>query len=188
MATPVNSKFPMPQKYKIVFVGNEAVGKTSMITRYVNGHFDASYEATIGVDFLTKQVFRNSEEKIKLQLWDTAGQERFRSLIPSYIRNTHVACLIFDITDRNSFECIKFWLEQLKQHHKKPKQLKLFLIGNKTDLEDSRAVDSDEGFALANKLGMHDYFEVSAKSGDHIDDMFDQIVAKLPQVSVITPS
>ena len=84
-------------KYKVIFVGDEAVGKTSIINRYVNDEFQANYEATVGVDFLTKFAFKN-DTKVKLQVWDTAGQERFRSLIPSYIRNTHAAFICYDIS------------------------------------------------------------------------------------------
>lgn len=87
-------------KYKIVFLGEQGVGKTSLITRFMYDTFDDHYQATIGIDFLSKTMYLD-DKTIRLQLWDTAGQERFRSLIPSYIRDSRVAIVVYDITRRN---------------------------------------------------------------------------------------
>lgn len=84
-------------KYKLVFLGDQSVGKTSIITRFVYDKFDVNYQATIGIDFLTKTQYLE-DRSVRLQLWDTAGQERFRSLIPSYIRDSSVAVVVYDIT------------------------------------------------------------------------------------------
>lgn len=90
----------MPRsKYKLVFLGDEAVGKTSIITRFMYDHFDNTYQATIGIDFLSKTMYLD-DRVVRLQLWDTAGQERFRSLIPSYIRDSSVAIVVYDITSK----------------------------------------------------------------------------------------
>ena len=84
-------------KYKLVFLGNQSVGKTSIITRFMYDTFDSTYQATIGIDFITKTMYLE-DRTIRLQLWDTAGQERFRSLLPSYIRDSTVAVVVYDIT------------------------------------------------------------------------------------------
>ena len=83
--------------YKLVFLGDQSVGKTSMLTRFMYDTFDSTYQATIGIDFLSKTMYLE-DRKVRLQLWDTAGQERFRSLIPSYIRDSSVAVIVYDIT------------------------------------------------------------------------------------------
>ncbi|PAV59216.1 hypothetical protein WR25_05317 [Diploscapter pachys] len=88
------------KKYKLVFLGEQSVGKTSIITRFMYDSFDSTYQATIGIDFLSKTMYLE-DKMVRLQLWDTAGQERFRSLIPSYIRDSSVAVIAYDVTRRN---------------------------------------------------------------------------------------
>jgi Ras-related protein Rab-6A len=85
------------RKFKLVFLGEQSVGKTSLITRFMYDNFDAQYAATIGIDFLSKTMYLE-DRTVRLQLWDTAGQERFRSLIPSYIRDSSVAVVVYDVT------------------------------------------------------------------------------------------
>jgi Ras-related protein Rab-6A len=85
------------RKFKLVFLGEQSVGKTSLITRFMYDNFDAQYAATIGIDFLSKTMYLD-DRTVRLQLWDTAGQERFRSLIPSYIRDSSVAVVVYDVT------------------------------------------------------------------------------------------
>merc|ERR1711881_417042 len=103
-----SSRSELPQlapleKYKLAFLGDQGVGKTSIITRFMYDTFDTAYQATIGIDFLSKTMFLEDKSSIRLQLWDTAGQERFRSLIPSYIRDSSAAVVVYDITNRVSF-------------------------------------------------------------------------------------
>jgi GTPase SAR1 family protein len=98
LLTMADSSFSNPvKKFKLVFLGEQSVGKTSLITRFMYDNFDAQYAATIGIDFLSKTMYVDNRT-IRLQLWDTAGQERFRSLIPSYIRDSSVAVVVYDIT------------------------------------------------------------------------------------------
>jgi len=92
------------QKHKLVFLGEQSVGKTSLITRFMYNSYDANYQATIGIDFLCKTLYLENDKSIRLQLWDTAGQERFRSLIPSYIRDSSAAVVVYDISDRSTFD------------------------------------------------------------------------------------
>ena len=106
MATTGDSFNNPLRKFKLVFLGEQSVGKTSLITRFMYDSFDNTYQATIGIDFLSKTMYLE-DRTVRLQLWDTAGQERFRSLIPSYIRDSTVAVVVYDITNANSFHQVK---------------------------------------------------------------------------------
>uniref|UniRef100_A0A915EDT1 Rab6 n=1 Tax=Ditylenchus dipsaci TaxID=166011 RepID=A0A915EDT1_9BILA len=103
------------KKFKLVFLGEQSVGKTSLITRFMYDSFDNTYQATIGIDFLSKTMYLE-DRTVRLQLWDTAGQERFRSLIPSYIRDSTVAVVVYDITNANSFHQTSKWLMMCEQN------------------------------------------------------------------------
>lgn len=107
----------LPRKYKLVFLGEQNVGKTSLINRFMYDSFEASYQATIGIDFLSKTVYLK-DRAIRLQLWDTAGQERFRSLIPAYIRDSSVAVVVYDITNMESFLQTSKWVNDIRQVRK----------------------------------------------------------------------
>ena len=100
---------PMP-KYKLVFLGDIYVGKTSIINQFMYDSFDNNYQATIGIDFLSKTL-TIGDKSMRLQLWDTAGQERFRSLIPNYIRDSSVAVVVFDVTNKQTFTSLDKWIE-----------------------------------------------------------------------------
>jgi len=122
-------------KVKLVFLGEQSVGKTSLITRFMYDTFDNTYQATIGIDFLSKIMY-TQDKTVRLQLWDTAGQERFRSLIPSYIRDSTVAVIVYDVTNPASFEQTHKWIEDVKAE--RGDQVIIILVGNKTDLLDKR--------------------------------------------------
>jgi Ras-related protein Rab-6A len=96
------------KKFKLVFLGEQSVGKTSLITRFMYDSFDNMYQATIGIDFLSKTMYLE-DRTVRLQLWDTAGQERFRSLIPSYIRDSSVAVVVYDISSRSDHSCMDMY-------------------------------------------------------------------------------
>ena len=116
MATTGDSFNNPLRKFKLVFLGEQSVGKTSLITRFMYDSFDNTYQATIGIDFLSKTRYLE-DRTVRLQLWDTAGQERFRSLIPSYIRDSTVAVVVYDITNANSFhQVLVKHLKQLDNH------------------------------------------------------------------------
>ena len=134
---------------KIVFIGNPSAGKTSLLNRICNDKFMPDYDSTIGVDFFTKTIYYN-ESIFKVQLWDSAGQEKYRSLIPSYVRGASIVFLIYDLSWRESFDAIKNWLGFVNQFASKD-QIKLVLVGNKSDLE--RKVKTEEGKKLADKEG-----------------------------------
>merc|ERR1712167_515264 len=113
------------------------MGKTALITRFMFDTFDSKYQTTIGIDFLSKTLHVN-DRTIRLQLWDTAGQERFRSLIPSYIRDSSVAIIVYDITNRDSFGNITKWYDDVR--NERGDEVIIVIVGNKTDLKDKREV------------------------------------------------
>ena len=152
---------------KIVFIGNPSTGKTSLLNRICNDKFLPDYDSTIGVDFFTKTIYYD-ESIFKVQLWDSAGQEKYRSLIPSYVRGASIVFLIYDLSWRESFDAIKNWLGFVNQFASKD-QIKLVLVGNKSDLE--RKVKTEEGKKLADKEGML-FFETSAKTAEGVVNMF----------------
>ena len=163
-------------KYKLVFLGEQAVGKTSIITRFMYDTFDNNYQATIGIDFLSKTMYLD-DRTVRLQLWDTAGQERFRSLIPSYIRDSSVAVVVFDVTNKTSFANCDKWIEDVRAE--RGGDVIIMLVGNKTDLTDKRQVSAEEGEAKAKKLNVL-FFETSAKSNTNIKQMFRKLAEALP--------
>ena len=166
-------------RYKIIFVGDAGVGKTTIINRINDNKFQSAYDATIGVDFWPKKInFRGNE--ITLQIWDTAGQERYRGLIPSYVRNSSIVFIVFDITNRKTFESIPKWIELIKSIEKNI----LVLIGNKDDLEEKREVEEKEGNELAKKNEIA-YYELSAKKDNNNDikKIFFNTVIELPTFS-----
>lgn len=167
-------------KFKITFIGDQATGKTSLITRFKHGSFDGDYQATIGVDFLSKTVFVGGTS-VRLQLWDSAGQERFHSLIPSYVRDSMAVVIVFDLSNPQSFNSVTLWLEDVKKS--RGEDVLLFLVGNKSDL----ASKSAEAASLAHKLGMT-YFEVSAKTGENVENLFKTLAEKLLETAAPPPS
>ena len=163
-------------KYKLVFLGEQAVGKTSIITRFMYDTFDTNYQATIGIDFLSKTMYLD-DRTVRLQLWDTAGQERFRSLIPSYIRDSSVAVVVYDITNKTSFANCDKWIEDVRAE--RGGEVVIMLVGNKTDLGDKRQVTTEEGETKAKKLNVL-FIETSAKSNHNIKQMFRRLAEALP--------
>jgi len=164
-------------KYKLVFLGDQSVGKTSIITRFMYDNFDRHYQATIGIDFLSKTMYLE-DRTVRLQLWDTAGQERFRSLIPSYIRDSSVAVVVYDVTNRASFLNTTKWVEDVRAE--RGNDVVICLVGNKTDLgNDKRQISSEEGEEKAKKDGLL-FMECSAKAGYNIKSLFRKLATSLP--------
>ena len=147
-----------------VFLGDQSVGKTSIITRFMYDKFDTTYQATIGIDFISKTMYLE-DRTVRLQLWDTAGQERFRSLIPSYIRDSSVAVVVYDVTNRQSFLNTARWIEEVRSE--RGADVIIVLVGNKTDLVDKRQVSIEEGDGKARDANVM-FIETSAKAGFNI--------------------
>ena len=153
-------------KYKLVFLGDQSVGKTSIITRFMYDKFDNTYQATIGIDFLSKTMYLE-DRTVRLQLWDTAGQERFRSLIPSYIRDSSVAIVVYDVSSRASFVSTVRWIEEVRSE-RHVDDVMIVLVGNKSDvMNEKRQVSIEEGDTKARELNVM-FMETSAKAGFNI--------------------
>ena len=159
-------------RYKIIFIGDAGVGKTTIISRIMDNPFNEVYEPSIGVDFMSK-IIKYRGQNIKLQIWDTAGQEKYKGLIPSYVRNSSIVFLIYDISVKSSFDNIPNWITFIRSIE----NTTLVLCGNKIDLE-KREVTKEEGEALAQKEGIA-FYEMSAKSGEGIKNMFYNAVSDL---------
>lgn len=186
--------------WKVVFLGESSVGKTSIITRYTTGQFLRD-NATIGVAFISRQLKLSSEHTVQLEIWDTAGQERYRSLNAMYYRNTDVAIIVFDLSKFNSditFSAIDTWIEELckysnntssKSVHGIPNgddKLNIVIVGNKMDIldenDDILAIRQQMLQYLENrKIQNYDnlvikYLEVSAKTGENVSNLFENII------------
>ncbi|CCG23152.1 Ypt6 protein [Candida orthopsilosis Co 90-125] len=167
------------KKYKIVFLGDQSVGKTSLITRFMYDTFDETYATTIGIDFLSKTMYLEEGKTVRLQLWDTAGQERFRSLIPSYIRDSHVAVICYDITNKKSFLNLDKWIKDVKVE--RGDDVVIVLVGNKSDLANTkRQVSVEEVEQLHNKIGSNFFIETSTKANHNVKLLFKKIAQSLP--------
>jgi len=158
-----------------VLLGDQSVGKTSLITRFMYDTFDNTYQATIGIDFLSKAMYLE-DRTVRLQLWDTAGQERYRSLIPSYIRDCSVAIVVFDITNRASFMSTSKWIDDVRSE--RGNDVIVVLVGNKADLSDKRQVTLEEANAKATQLNIL-FMETSAKAGHNVKSLFKKIAMSL---------
>ena len=159
------------ENYKIVIIGDQHVGKTSILSRYKYEVIETAYAPTVGIDFLTKNVFLE-DKTVKLIMWDTAGQERFKSLIPSYLKNANCIILTYDISNKASFISLNKWLMDAKEY---VNEKTLFVIcGNKLDLK--RAVTKKEVEDFSNEKNIPLFIEVSALTGEGINNLFNNIV------------
>ncbi len=164
--------------FKIVVLGEGAVGKTAIVTRFSHGFFRTDYKTTIGSQFAVKNVDISREPTnvtVKLQIWDVAGQSRFQILRPMYYRGSSGGLLVFDVTRRRTFIVLEEWLDEL--HKAINKTIPLVLVANKTDLPD-RVVEPSEGREFADNHGMP-YIESSAKTGEGIIDIFQELAEVL---------
>ena len=167
-------------RQKIIFCGDAGVGKTSIINSIMGQKFSEEYEPSIGVDFFSKTV-RYNGRLIKLQIWDTAGQEKFRSLIPNYIRGSAIIFLIFDVSQKITYEHLNEWLNFITNIENGGL---IIIVGNKIDLKDSREINTEEAEKYC-KDKKYEYFEVSAKNGTNIDNMLYTSLAGLPVFNTI---
>ncbi|XP_053990769.1 ras-related protein Rab6-like [Hylaeus volcanicus] len=140
--------------------------------------FDPHYQATIGIDFLSKTIHLDNRT-VRLQLWDTAGQERFRSLIPSYIRDSAAAVVVYDITNTASFLSTSSWIDSIRAE--RGTDVVIALVGNKCDEDKSRQVSKEDGLSQANQYNVL-FMETSAKLGNQVEDLFMKMATELPQV------
>jgi len=154
--------------FKLVLIGDTGVGKSCLLLRFADDAFTESYISTIGVDFRFRTV-KIENKTFKLQIWDTAGQERFRTITSAYYRGADGIIMVYDVTDRESFEHIQDWLNEVNRYATEG-TCKL-LIGNKSDKEDQRTVTTEEGEIYAQELQMP-FLETSAKSASNVEAAF----------------
>ncbi|KAF9973596.1 hypothetical protein BGZ73_003149 [Actinomortierella ambigua] len=210
---PVNNMKPV--QVKLVLLGEAAVGKSSLVLRFVNNEFQENKEPTIGAAFLTQKC-RLEDKSIKFEIWDTAGQERFHSLAPMYYRNAQAAVVVYDVTKASSLEKAKSWVKEL-QRQANP-NIVIALTGNKVDLvqdegspvargegsdneqqeedeeddddenyRNSRQVQTEEARAYADEAGLL-FFETSAKNGKGVAEVFLEIAKKIPLEHILNSS
>jgi small GTP-binding protein len=162
--------------FKIILVGDSGVGKSCLSIKASRNYFEDFYSPTVGFEFLTFNV-KVEDQNIKLQIWDTCGQEVYRSLISSFYRSASLAIIVYSIDSEESFSNIEKWLNDIKSQSNP--NIKIFLIGNKADLEDKRQVtkESVENFFKQNKLSF--FTETSAKTGFNVQNVFIEVAKVL---------
>jgi Ras-related protein Rab-7A len=166
------------QLYKIIILGDSGVGKTSLLNQYVNGRYTQQYRATVGADFMAKEVMID-DRVVNLQIWDTAGQERFQSLGPAFYRGADCCVLVYDITNQKSFESLDSWRDEflMQGNPKDPENFPFIVLGNKCDKEGERKVAKSAAEKWCKTHGSIELFETSAKDNLNVEGAF-QVIAK----------
>ncbi|KAK2980442.1 hypothetical protein RJ640_013996 [Escallonia rubra] len=161
--------------FKIVIIGDSAVGKSNLLSRYARNEFNLHSKATIGVEFQTRSIEIDGKE-VKAQIWDTAGQERFRAVTSAYYRGAVGALIVYDITRHTTFESVKRWLEELNTHS--DTTVAKMLVGNKCDLENIRDISVEEGKNLAEAEGLF-FIETSALDSTNVKKAFEIVIREI---------
>ena len=157
---------------KVVLVGDSGVGKTNIMSKYLKNEFREDSKATVGVEFGSKQ-FNIQGHQIKAQIWDTAGQERYKAITSAYYKGAKGAFIVYDITRKNTFDSVNRWVSDISAAA--DKKITLLLIGNKSDLEDQRQVNKEQGEEKAKELGLA-FMETSACSGENLEKAFQLMI------------
>ena len=158
-------------------IGDAGAGKSCLLLRFIENRFSDDYQATIGVDFKVKNV-QIDDDVIKLQVWDTAGQERFRNITTSYYRGSSGIIIVFDLTDRVSFDHVPYWIKEVEKLASP--EVKTLLVGNKLDLEEQRQVSKKEAKTFAKQVGLP-YIEVSALEDINVTDLFEGLARQIKE-------
>lgn len=154
---------------KIIIIGDSSVGKSNILTKFVDDEFNVNNSTTVGVDYKVVRV-DYGQKTVKLLLWDTAGQERFNAIVKTFYKDAQVVILVFDLTNRASFDNIEFWLNQVKCE--KIADPIYILVGNKVDIETNRVISKEEVIKKTTDLKFNGYFESSAKNNICIEEIF----------------
>ncbi|KAA8542815.1 hypothetical protein F0562_023967 [Nyssa sinensis] len=165
--------------FKTVLIGDSAVGKSNLLSRYARDEFHLDSKPTIGVEFAYRNI-KVGDKLIKAQIWDTAGQERFRAITSSYYRGALGAMLVYDITRRATFENLKKWLYEVRQFGSP--DMVVVLVGNKSDLAQSRQINVEDGQSLAQLEGLC-FMETSARENVNVEEAFREMITKIHQVT-----
>ena len=166
--------------FKIIIIGPANSGKTSIVRRYVDKKFNDDYKVTVGFDYMNKEI-TIGKKKVNIKLWDTAGTEMFQSLSSSYYRNSCGALVVFDVLDRKSFESLNTWINYYREHRDQKYEELIYLIGNKIDSKD-RVISKKEAMDFMEENNLKEYYESSAKKGDNIDNIFNNIAKDLIKI------
>ncbi|XP_055944276.1 ras-related protein Rab-37-like isoform X3 [Argiope bruennichi] len=163
--------------FTVMLVGDSGVGKTCLLVRYKDGAFlSGVFISTVGIDYRNK-VVNVDDTKVKLQIWDTAGQERFRSVTHAYYRDAHALLLLYDVTNKTSFDNTRAWLGEINEYAQD--DVVIMLIGNKADASGSdRVVQYEDGERLAKEYGVT-FMETSAKTGTNVELAFMAVAREL---------
>ncbi|XP_044264848.1 ras-related protein Rab-37-like isoform X1 [Tribolium madens] len=162
--------------HKTILLGDSGVGKTSLLVKFDTGRFQSgNFSATVGIGF-TNKVVTVDQTKVKLQIWDTAGQERFRSVTHAYYRDAHALLLLYDVTNKTSFDNIRAWLSEIREYAQD--DVVIMLLGNKADCGSDRAVRREDGERLAREYNVA-FMETSAKSGQNVELAFLAVAREL---------
>jgi small GTP-binding protein len=163
-------------EFKIILVGDPGVGKTSIMTKFVSNEFQNTYLSTIGVEFKSKEIHINNNTCARLKIWDTCGQEKFRAITRQYFKNSEGVFVVFDLTNKETIKKLDIWMKDIKDNI--DNDYFIFLIGNKSDVKDRDLTIAEEAkqFAINKKIN---YYEVSAKTGSGIYNIFEKMASKL---------
>lgn len=166
---------------KVLVIGDSGCGKSALVNRYIDGEYNDNYYSTIGVDFKIKSYDINNK-KIKLHIWDTAGQEKFKSLVTSYYRNSDIIILVFDLTNNMSFQHIDAWYSDIEYFYQND-NISLYLVGTKADINKNKYIVDNNSIKEKCKEYNMKYFETSAKKNYNINELFDDIVKEIYEIS-----
>jgi len=161
--------------FKLLLIGDSGVGKSCLLLRFADDTYTDSYISTIGVDFKIRTVDLDTKT-IKLQIWDTAGQERFRTITSSYYRGAHGIIIVYDITDKESFDNVRQWLFEIDRYASE--NVCKLLVGNKSDLTNKRAVEYEQAKTFADELNIP-FLETSAKNAANVEQAFLTMAAQI---------
>jgi Ras-related protein Rab-1A len=161
--------------FKLLLIGDSGVGKSCLLLRFADDTYTESYISTIGVDFKIRTIELDGKT-IKLQIWDTAGQERFRTITSSYYRGAHGIIVVYDVTDKESFDNVKQWLQEIERYA--CENVNKLLVGNKSDLTTKKVVDYATAKDFADERGIP-FLETSAKNANNVEQAFMTMAAEI---------
>uniref|UniRef100_A0A183C526 Ras-related protein Rab-21 n=1 Tax=Globodera pallida TaxID=36090 RepID=A0A183C526_GLOPA len=169
------------KSFKVVLLGEGAVGKTSLMIRYTEDKFNDEHVSTVQAAFASKILELSGASRAELAIWDTAGQERFHALGPIYYRDSQGALLVYDISDQKSFDRVKNWVKELRSML--ADKVVIFIVGNKTDLARYRAIPVEEAKQYAQSIGAH-FRECSAKTNERVSELFSDLAKTSSEAAV----
>ena len=173
ITSPIIENIKEDLKLKLILLGDSGVGKTNLISRYISNSFDENTRATIGVEFFCKNFRINKKRTIKVEIWDTAGQERYKAITSVYYKGAKGAFIVYDITSRKTFENIDKWIGEIKE--RTTDDVKLIIIGNKTDLNNEREVKSEEALIKYQDMDIP-LIETSALEDTNVNEAFINLI------------